>query len=239
MSWRRKGKEAPAEAPAEPAVAERDPEGFTAGKEYAGVLAELAGAARFNRRIAAGVLLALVLCLVGWARTARWMPKPMFVRVDSVGRAEVVEPEDLYWDQDATDPVTRHFLHKFVVDHVRRSRYTARDDWARSLFFTSRDVTAEAIARDSAGIAAVMAGTAPERQAERVVVRIHPQPEPPHRAEATYELVEADGRGGWRTTHWTATLQFEFVEVTNPDFALVNPIGLVITYLRLEPAVGS
>ncbi|MDE0625089.1 MAG: hypothetical protein OXH99_01705 [Bryobacterales bacterium] len=27
-------------------------------------------------------------------------------------------------------------------------------------------------------------------------VRIHPQPQPPHRAEATYELVEADGRGG-------------------------------------------
>ena len=61
----------------------------------------------------------------------------------------------------------------------------------------------------------------------------------PHRAEATYELVEADGRGGWRSEHWTATIQFQFVEVTNPEFALVNPIGLVISYLRLERAIGS
>lgn len=238
MNSRRKGKEAAAEEPARPADAEEQGR-FRAGKEYAGALGELAGAARFNRWLAAGTLLALLLCLVGWARTARWMPEPMIVRVDSVGRAEVVKPEDLYWDEDASDPVTRHFLHKFISDHVRRGRYSAQEDWARSLFFTSTEVTAEAIERDSAGIAAVQAGTAAERHVERVVVRIHPQPQPPHRAEATYELIEADGRGGWRTTFWTATMQFQFVEVTNPEFALVNPIGLVITYLRLERAVGS
>ena len=226
-------------AAAPPEAARPEEEGFDAGKDYAGTLGELADAARFNRRIAAGVLFALLLSLVGWARTARWVPEPMIVRVDSVGRAEVVAPEDLYWDQDATDPVTRHFLHKFISDHVRRERYSAREDWARSLFFTSKEVTAEAIARDSAGIAAVQAGTAPERQVERVVVRIHPQPEPPHRAEATYDLVSPDGRGGWTQESWTATIQFEFVDVTNPEFALVNPIGLVVTYLRLEPAVGS
>lgn len=227
------------EQPAAPAGASREEEGYQAGKDYAGTLAELAAAARFNRRIAAALLLALLLCLVGWARTARWVPEPMIVRVDSVGRADVVAPEDLYWDQDATDPVTRHFLHSFISDHVRRERYSAREDWARSLFFTSKEVTAEAIARDSAGIAAVQAGTAPERQVERVVVRIHPQPEPPHRAEATYELVSPDGRGGWTQESWTATIQFQFVEVTNPEFALVNPIGLVVTYLRLERAIGS
>lgn len=226
-------------APAAPPPEPPREEAFEAGKDYAGTLAELAGAARFNRRIAAGVLLALLLCLVGWARTARWVPQPMIVRVDSVGRAEVVAPQDLYFDQSATDPVTRHFLHKFISDHVRRERYSAREDWARSLFFTSQEVTAEAIERDSAGIAAVQAGTAPERHVERVVVRIHPQPEPPHRAEATYELVSPDGRGGWAAESWTATIQFQFVEVTNPEFALVNPIGLVVTYLRLEPAVGS
>ena len=220
-------------------AAETEEQEFEAGREYAGVLGELARAARFHRWLGAGLLLALTLALVGWARTARWMPQPMIVRVDSVGRADVVDVRDLYWDQDATDPVTRHFLHAFLSDHVRRSRYTARDDWARSLFFTSAEVTAEAIERDSAGIAAVMGGAAPERQVERVVVRIHPQPQPPHRAEATYELVEADGRGGWRTSHWTATLQFQFVEVTNPEFALVNPIGLVVTYLRLERAIGG
>ena len=214
-------------------------EEYEAPKEYAGVLGELARAARFHRWLTAGALFALVLGLVGWARTARWMPEPLIVRVDSVGRAEVVAPEDLYWDQDASDPVTRHFLHRFISDHVRRSRYTASEDWARSLFFTSQQVTAEAIERDSDAIAAVMTGALPEAQVERVVVRIHPQPQPPHRAEATYELVEADGRGGWRTTHWTATMQFEFVEVTNPEFALVNPIGLVISYLRLEQAVGG
>ena len=220
-------------------AARAEDEGFSAAKDYAGALGELAAAARFNRRIALGVLFALLLSLVGWARSARWVPEPMIVRVDAVGRADVVAPEELYWDQDASDPVTRHFLHQFIADHVRRERYSAKEDWARSLFFTSREVTAEAVERDAADIAAVQAGTAPERQVERVVLRIHPQPEPPHRAEATYDLVSPDGRGGWSVSSWTATLQFDFVPVTNPEFALVNPVGLVVTYLRLERAVGT
>ena len=77
------------------------------------------------------------------------MPQPMIVRVDSVGHTEVVAPEDLHWDQDASDPVTRHFLHRFISDHVRRSRYAASEDWAHSLLFTSQQVTSEAIERDS------------------------------------------------------------------------------------------
>ncbi|MXY16101.1 MAG: hypothetical protein F4057_07200 [Acidobacteria bacterium] len=224
---------------AEEAPAPPEAKAFDAGKQYAGTLAELAAAARFNRRLGAGLLFALLLGLVGWARTARWMPEPMIVRVDSVGRAEVVSPEDLYWDESPTDPVTRHFLHKFISDHVRRERYGVRADWSRSLMFTSKEVTAAAIARDSAEIAAVQAGTAPERRVERVVVRIHPQPEPPHQATATYDLITPDGRGGWTQESWTATMRFEFIQVTNPEFALVNPIGLVVSFLRLEPAIGS
>ena len=34
-------------------------------------------------------------------------------------------------------------------------------------------------------------------------------------------------------------MEFDWVEVTNPEFALVNPIGLVITHLRLTAAAGA
>ena len=208
-------------------------------RDYAAVWGAHAAAARWNRLLAVALLVVLALCVIGWARTARHVPEPIIVRVDSVGRADVVRPEDMHWDNDPADPVTRHFLTRFIHDHAARKRLTAKDDWARSLFFLSQEEVQKAIQRDSAAIADVLAGRDPEKDIREINLLIYPRLEPPHQAEATYVVVVADGRGGWQRQHWSATMQFEFIDVTNPAFALENPIGLVITHIRLEEASST
>lgn len=228
---------APPGPPPEGASAERERAAPSeAARQYAAVWGAHARAANFNRLLAGGLLAALLAALLGWWNTARFVPEPMIVRVDAVGRADVVRPDDLYWDDDPADAVTRHFLTRFLVDYAGRQRLTARDDWARALHFLDAPLAREAIAREAAGIADVLAGRAAEQEVRGILLRIYPRPQPPHAAEATYTLSAADGRGGWIERSWTATMEFEFVTVTSPEFALVNPIGLMITHLRLEEA---
>ena len=216
----------------------REKQERSAAQEYVALWGAHAAAAR-NFRVLCFVLAGiLVLCVVGWMRTATYVPQPVFVRVDEVGRAEVVDPARLHWEGDPTDPVTRFFLTRFIRDHVTRLRTTARDSWTRSLFFLSQQETSRAIERDSDAIAAVLRGEEPEREVENIMLRIHPRPTPPHAAEATFDLLRP-GAEGLRRSHWTATLEFDFVEVSNPEFALVNPTGLVISYLRLDEATSA
>ena len=57
------------------------------------------------------------------------------------------------------------------------------------------------------------AGTAEtERQVERVVLRIHPSPEPPHGATADFELVHLAAGQEVLRERWSLSLRFEFLE---------------------------
>ena len=221
-----------------PEAAPEPPPGRDAAREFAAVWGDHARAARVYRVATSALALALVVAVWGLVGVSRFVPQPIFVRVDEVGRADVVQPEQLYFDRDPSDPVTRHFLMSFVRLHVDRRRGRVLDDFQRSMYFLSQEAGQAAYEAERAGIAAVAAGQAPEREVVDVVLRIFARPQPPHRAEATYALLEA-GAQGTRRSHWTAALEFDWVEVGNPEFALVNPIGLLVTHLRLTEVTAE
>lgn len=209
-----------------------------AAREFAAVWGEHARAARHYRAATLALAAALAAAVFGLVGVSRFVPQPIFVRVDAVGRADVVQPTDLYWQRDPADPVTKHFLRRFVQLHSGRLRARVQDDFTQSLYFLSRAAGAAAYESAREELAAVASGAAPQKDVANIVLRIYPGAEPPHRAEATYELIEA-GRGGARRTHWTAALEFDFVDAENPDFARVNPIGLVITHLRVDEVAAE
>lgn len=223
------------EATTPPETAPEPPSERDAAREFAAVWGEHARAARVYRAAVVALALALVAAVWGLVGVSRFVPQPLFVRVDDVGRARVVQPEQLYFDRDPTDKVVRHFLIAFVRLHVSRIRARVRDDFTHSLYFLSREAGQAAYAAALDEIAAVAAGTAPEREVADIVLHIYPRPQAPHRAEATYEMLEA-GASGARRSHWTAVMEFDWVEAANTEFALVNPIGLVVTDLRLTEA---
>ncbi|MDE2979833.1 MAG: VirB8/TrbF family protein [Gemmatimonadota bacterium] len=210
-----------------------------AGREYAEIWGEAVQANRKLRTIliflsASCVLGVVVLLKIAGAEP----PKPIVIRVDEVGRAEAVAYQAATAQADPLDPTTKYFLNRFVDDFHSRRRATVEEHWTRSLRFLSTELANAAFARDGDDVASVAAGTAEtERQVERVVLRIHPSPEPPHGATADFELVHLAATREVLRERWSLSLQFDFLEVIPPELVVHNPMGILITYLQADRAL--
>ena len=208
-------------------------------REYAEAWAAHASAARTLRWIVAALLLALLVTSIGWLQSASREPQPLFVRVDDVGRAEVVNYEALQFDKNPVSPVTKFFLARFVRDHYERRRGGVREAWTRSLYFLSRDLAQSSSAADSEGIAAVIAGQAAEIEMQDLTLRITPSEQPPFSAIATYTLVYRRRGTELARELWSTEIRFHFLDGVPNEYVLVNPIGLSVSYLRSDRAVSE
>ena len=148
---------------------------------------------------------------MSWCRSAGRVPKPVFGRVDDIGRAEVVGYEALIWQDDPLDSVTNYFLPQFVVDHYSRQLATVAERWPFTLLFPESSLANAASEAFSQEVAEYAAGLRRlERRVENVVLRVQARPEPPHETIADYEV--ALFASGSETGHerWTTNLRFEF-----------------------------
>src|SRR3982750_2946779 len=135
--------------------------------------------------------------------------KPLVVRIDDVGRAEAVQYDATAYQPQP--PELRYFLTQFVVKHFSRIRSTVQREYPDSLFFlepTLADVSLPEIRN------------------------------PPYKAAVTFQkLLYASGTRSERG-HQTYVAQLDFVirgHVPN-EFVRVNPLGLQITYFRVDQA---
>ncbi|MCY3706204.1 MAG: VirB8/TrbF family protein [Gammaproteobacteria bacterium] len=210
-----------------------------AGREYAEIWGE---AVQANRKLRTILIFLSASCVLGVFVLLRLAgtepPKPIVVRVDEVGRAEAMAYEAATAQADPLDPTTKYFLNRFVADFHSRRRATVEEHWTRSLRFLSTELANAAFARDGDEVAGVAAGTAEtERQVERVVLRIHPSPEPPHGATADFELVHLAAGQEMLRERWSLTLRFEFLDSVPPELVVHNPMGILVTYLQADRAL--
>jgi len=208
-------------------------------REYAEAWAAHASAARTLRWITAALIVLLLVTSAGWLSSASREPQPLFVRVDELGRAEVVDYEALEFDKNAVSPVTKFFLARFVRDHYERRRGGVREAWTRSLYFLTRELAQASSDADSDNIAAVIAGAAAEIEMQDLTLRITPSEEPPFTASATYTLVYRRQGTELGRELWSTELRFHFLDSVPADYVLVNPIGLSVSYLRADRAVSE
>ena len=208
-------------------------------REYAEAWAAHAAAARTLRWIVAALILVLLVTSIGWLRSAAHEPPPLFVRVDDVGRAEVVNYEALEFDKNPVSPVTKFFLARFVRDHYERRRGGVREAWTRSLYFLTQELAQTSSASDSESIAAVIAGQAAEIEMQNLTLRITPSEEPPFSAIATYTLIYRRRGTELGRELWSTELRFHFLDSVPTEYVLVNPIGLSVSYLRADRAVSE
>ena len=210
------------------------------GKEFAEIWGEQVASNRFLRLwIFALAGLAFLLLVAVVRLSAIELPKPIVIRVDEVGRAEALAYEAVEAQADPLDPTTKYFLNQWLSDFYSRRRATVETSWARSLNFLTTDLANAAFANDSQEVAQLAAGiTTDERQVQGVVLRINPNPEPPHAAVADFDLVTL--RRGQETDRerWSASLQFTFLDQVPPELLPANPMGLLITYLQADRAVA-
>ena len=208
-------------------------------REYAEAWAAHASAARTLRWISAALIVLLLVTSAGWLSSASREPQPLFVRVDELGRAEVVDYEALEFDKNPVSPVTKFFLARFVRDHYERRRGGVREAWTRSLYFLTRELAQASSDADSDNIAAVIAGAAAEIEMQDLTLRITPSEEAPFTASATYTLVYRRQGTELGRELWSTELRFHFLDSVPSEYVLVNPIGLSVSYLRADRAVSE
>ena len=208
-------------------------------REFAEAWGAHASAARTLRWITGALIVMLLITSIGWLRSASREPQPLFVRVDELGRAEVVDYEALEFDKNPTSPVTKFFLARFMRDHYERRQGGVREAWTRSLYFLTRELAQTASATDAENIAAVIAGQASEIVMQDLTLRITPSDQAPFTAIATYTLIYQRRGAELGRELWSTELRFHFLDSVPSEYVLVNPIGLSVSYLRADRAVSE
>ncbi|MYA45578.1 MAG: hypothetical protein F4X43_04315 [Acidobacteria bacterium] len=210
------------------------------GREFAEIWGEQVASNRFLRTFLFGLAGLALLLLVAVVRLSDVeAPKPIVIRVDDVGRAEALAYEAVEANADPLDPTTKYFLNQFLSDFYSRRIATVEASWGRSLRFLTSDLANAAFRPAGAGVAEVAAGLASdERQVENVVLRINPNPEPPHAATADFDLVTLQRGNELDRERWSVSLRFLFLDQVPGDLLPFNPMGLLVTYLQADRAIG-
>ena len=165
--------------------------------------------------------------------------KPLVIRIDDVGRAEAVQYDATAYRPQA--PELRYFLTQFVVKHFSRIRATVQREYPDSLFFLDASLADATIAQNEQGRAIetfVTNQTAEEIDVVVQNVSLTELTTPPYKAAVTFQKVFYTPGTRHERTRQTYVAQVDFTRrdhVPN-EFVRVNPLGLQVTYFRVDQA---
>lgn len=166
--------------------------------------------------------------------------RPLVIRIDDVGRAQAVQYDDLTYKPQGQAPELKYFLTQFVTRHFGRIRSTVQHEYAESLFFLDAALTDATIAqheRDHA-IENFVAGTDDEIEIVVRNVTLDDLKAPPYRASVDFDKVYygVGSRQERRRETFVAQLTFVLRDQIPNAMVPVNPLGLAITYFRVDQA---
>ena len=193
-------------------------------------------------RIALGVvlLMAVGLLVLNFRTQALYSNvKPLVVRIDEVGRAEAVQYDAASYTPQA--PELRYFLTQFVAKHFSRIRATIQREYSDSLFFLDNQLANATMAQNdhSRSLQTFLANPS-EDEIDIVVqnVSLSELTKRPFKAAVSFQKVFYATGTKVERERQTYTAQIDFVmrdHVPN-EFVRVNPLGLQITYFRVDQA---
>ena len=165
--------------------------------------------------------------------------KPLVVRIDDVGRAEAVQYDATTYQPQA--PELRYFLTQFVVKHFSRIRATIQREYPDSLFFIEPALAEATIAHNDQSRALETFLTNPSEDEVDIAVQnvsLTEFTKPPYKAAVTFQKVFYTPGTRAERTRQSYVAQVDFVirgHVPN-EFVRVNPLGLQVTYFRVDQA---
>ena len=185
-------------------------------------------------------LLALGLLVLNfWTQTRYATVKPLVVRIDDVGRAEAVQYDATAYRPQA--PELRYFLTQFVVKHFSRIRSTVQREYADSLFFLEPALADATIAQNEQSRTLetfLIDATADEVDIVVQNVSLSELTKAPFKATVAFQKVLYTPGMRVERARQTYVAQVDFVvrdHVPN-EFVRVNPLGLQVTYFRVDQA---
>jgi len=184
-------------------------------------------------------LLALGLLILNYrTQAASAHVKPLVVRIDEVGRAEAVQYDASAYRPQA--PELRYFLTQFVVKHFGRIKATVQREYPDSLFFLDNILAHATMAQNDQSRTLETFLTSPSDEIDIVVqnVSLSELTKPPYKASVTFQKVFYSPGTRVERERQSHVAQIDFVmrdHVPNA-FVRVNPLGLQITYFRVDQA---
>jgi type IV secretion system protein VirB5 len=185
-------------------------------------------------------LVALGLLGLNFHTTAKYSQvKPLVIRIDDVGRAEAVQYDAAGYQPQA--PEMRYFLTQFIVKHFSRLRATVQREYPDSLFFLEPALADATIAQNeqSRGLETFL--TNPSADEIDIVVQnvsLSELAKPPFKASVSFQkLLYAPGTRQERARQtFIAQIDFSLRDHVPNEFIRVNPLGLQVSYFRVDQA---
>ncbi len=165
--------------------------------------------------------------------------KPLVIRIDDVGRAEAVQYDATAYQPQA--PELRYFLTQFIVKHFSRLRATVQREYPDSLLFLDPTLADATIAQNEQSRVLEMFLTNPSADEVDIVVQNISLTElttSPYKASASFQKVLYTPGTRHQRSRETYIAQVDFVlrEHVPNAFVRVNPLGLQVTYFRVDQA---
>lgn len=165
--------------------------------------------------------------------------KPLVIRIDEVGQAEAVQYDATGYHPQPQE--LRYFLTQFIVKHFSRLRATVQREYPDSLFFLEPSLADATIAQNeqSRVIETFMINpSADEIDIAVQNVSLTDLAQAPHKASVSFQkLLYAPGTRQERARQtFIAQIDFSLRDRVPNEFVRVNPLGLQISYFRVDQA---
>jgi len=166
--------------------------------------------------------------------------KPLVIRIDDIGRAQAVQYDTLTYQPQGQAPELKYFLTQFVTKHFARMRATIKDRYTESLYFLDAALADATIAQNqrSQAIENFLVGNFDEIEIQVKNVTLDELKTPPYKAAVDFEKVYYGLGNRQEKKRETFVVQVNFIlrdQIPNA-MVLVNPLGLAITYFRVDQA---
>jgi type IV secretory pathway TrbF-like protein len=166
--------------------------------------------------------------------------KPLVIRIDEIGRAQAVQYDTLTYRPQGQAPELKYFLVQFVTKHFARRRATVKEEYAESLYFLDPTLADATIARDQRGqtIESFLTGASDETEVEVRNVTLDDLKTSPYKGVVEFEKVYY-GFGNHQERareRFVAQIAFVLREQVPNTVVPVNPLGLNVTYFRVDQA---
>jgi len=156
-----------------------------------------------------------------------------------VGRAEAVQYDAAGYQPQP--PELRYFLTQFVVKHFSRIRSTVQREYPDSLFFLEPALAEATIVQNDQSRAIETFMTNPSADEVDIVVQnvsLSELAQAPHKASVSFQkLLYSPGTRQERARQtFIAQIDFTLRDRVPNEFVRVNPLGLQISYFRVDQA---
>ncbi|GGG99588.1 VirB8/TrbF family protein [Silvibacterium dinghuense] len=188
-------------------------------------------------------IVALALLALLWrAETAASRLKPLVIAVYDIGRGQVMNYAD--FSKIPVERVSKYYLARWCELYYGRNHATLQRDFSQSLSFLSDPLQSATLAKVNQQKTLQNFLLDPGQlnvDIEIDAVVLEDTRQTPYRAQVEFQKVfrsPGDGQEQ-RRERWTANVIYSFRDQVPNNMLLVNPLGLVISYVHEDQAFGS